>query len=225
MDELIKGQIELQKQVRELKTLVQANQPSPQPAVKTNFDFDVSGAPNDGVAQAPLIMVELSDFQCPFCARFDQETYPAIVQNYVHTGKLRYVFENFPLQNIHALARELAETSKCLSAQKDFWSIRQALFANQGKLASKEEIENFAKTMGVNMAAYQACRRDKAIDASIDQSVTQASAAGVSGTPTFLIGRNEPGTTKFKVLKVIVGAQPFAQFKQTFDTLLNTPNT
>jgi protein-disulfide isomerase len=228
MNELIKGQIELQKELRELKTMVQDQRPVGAPAAaptpRVNFDFDVAGAPGQGVPQAPLIIVEFSDFQCPFCARYDKDTYHAIEQNYVRTGKLRYIFEDFPLP-IHPLARHLAATAECLSIGKDFWTVREALFSNQATLTSDQAIDDFAKRTSMEINDYQACQGDKATAARIDQAVTAASSAGVTGTPTFFIGRNEPGTTKFKVLKVIVGAQPFDNFKQTFDALLNAPAT
>jgi protein-disulfide isomerase len=220
MDELIKGQIELQKQVRELKNLLQPNQACAQ-APKQNIVFDIAGAPSRGEANAPLIVIEFSDFQCPFSARYTSETFPRIEQEYIKTGKIHYVFRDFPLENIHPLAHKLAESGQCASEQKLFWELRTQLFAMQSAATSEEAIADLAKPAGVNSAALQKCLHEGQHSKKVDQERTEAAADGVTGTPTFFLGRGDPTTGKVKVLKVIVGAQPFEDFKQAIDSVLS----
>src|SRR5690242_1023163 len=105
MDELIKGQIELQKQMEELKSMMQAIQarptapPAPAPPTAhpppTNVLIDVAGAAQTGNPDAPIVLIEFSDFQCPFCAKYEKETFAKIDQEFIKTGKISYVFRDY----------------------------------------------------------------------------------------------------------------------------------
>ena len=221
MAELIKGQLELQKQMQELKSLLQGNQGSAQGA-RGNILFNIAGAPAEGDVVAPVTMIEFSDFQCPFCARYDAETFPRVEQDYVKTGKVRYVFSNFPLQNIHALARPLADAAQCVSEQKQFWQMRHLLLTHQAALTSDQAIVDLVKQLGIDLSAFQKCRQDGKRAEKLSQAIAEAAADGVSGTPTFFIGVNDTATDKVKVMKVIVGQQPYENFKQAIDAILTS---
>ena len=222
MDELIKGQIQLQKQVRELKNLLQPNQACAQ-APKQNIVVDIAGAPSRGQANAPLTVIEFSDFQCPLSGRYTNETFPRIEQEYIKTGKIDYVFRDFPLENIHPLAHRLAESGQCASEQKRFWELRTQLFGMQSAATSEEAIVVSCQTSRGRFAVR--LRKNVCMMASIPRkSIRNASkprADGVTGTPTFFLGRTDPATGKVKVLKIIVGAQPFEDFKQVIDSVLS----
>ncbi len=108
MDELIRGQIELQQQVRELKAMLQTAPPRPQNTF-TNFLFDLDGVTFQGSAKATVAMIEFSDSECPFCAAYTTETFPWIEHDYINTAKLRYGLVNFPLaMHPHAAAAAAA---------------------------------------------------------------------------------------------------------------------
>jgi protein-disulfide isomerase len=216
MEELIKGQIELQKQVQDLKILLQGNQACAQ-SPPANIVLDVTRAPSEGESNAPVTMIEFSDFQCPFCARYNSETFPRIEQDYVQTGKVRYVFRDFPLQNIHPLARRLAEVAQCAFAQKQFWQMRNVLFFKQASLTTDEAILNEAKQIGIDTSTFRRCLHDGGNAQKVSQEIAEASANGVTGTPTFFLGRSDSESNKIKVLKVIVGQQPYGNFQQAIE--------
>ena len=224
MDELIQGQIELQKQVQDLKAMLQSNQACAQ-APKQNIVFDVGDAPAKGDANAPVTVIEFSDFQCPFSGRYTNETFPLLDQDYINTGKVHYVFRDFPLENIHPLAHKLAESAQCAFEAKRFWEMRAQLFVNQSAITSEEVIVDRAKQVGLDTKAIQKCLRDSQHKSKIDQERAEASANGVTGTPTFFIGVNDPTSKKVKVLKVIVGQQPYENFKQAIEGVLGTVKT
>lgn len=166
-----------------------------------------------GSADAPVVIVEYSDYQCPFCSRWVQETYPAIVEKYIDTGKVRLEFRDFPLESIHPNAMAAAVAARCAGDQGDYWGMHDRLFGNQGQWSGladpSETFQGFAGDMGLDTAAFQACLTSGKFDAAIAQDLQAGQAAGVSGTPSFLIN----GT-------LVVGAQPYAAFEQALDTLL-----
>jgi protein-disulfide isomerase len=219
MDELIKGQIELQKQLQDLKTFLQGSQACAQ-APKQNIALDISGAPTQGQPTAPVTVIEFSDFQCPFSARYTNETFPRVKQQYIDTGKVRYVFHDFPLKNMHPLADRLAEAAQCASEQKKFWELRQTLFSNQAAVISEEAITEQAKSAKIDVVAFQRCLRDIRSANKVAQEAAEASANGVTGTPTFFLGRTEPTGSKVNILKIIVGHQPFENFKEAIESIL-----
>lgn len=219
MDELIKGQIELQKQLQELKALLQGNQACPQ-TPPPNIVFDTAGAPTEGAASAPVTIIEFSDFQCPFSGRYTNETFPRIDQDYIKTGKVRYVFRDFPLENMHPLAHKLAEAAQWAFEQKRFWEMRASLFAGQAAITSEQAIVDQAKQVGLDPSALKKCLSEGRQAGKVSQELPEASADGVTGTPTFFLGRSDPASGKVKVRKIIVGHQPYENFKQAIDALL-----
>lgn len=219
MDELIKGQIELQKQLQDLKTFLQGNQACAQ-APKQNIVLDITGAPAQGQPTAPVTVIEFSDFQCPFSARYTNETFPRVKQEYIDTGKVRYVFQDFPLENMHPLAHKIAEAAQCAAEQKKFWELRRNLFSNQATVTAEQAITEQAKSAKVDVAVFQKCLRDGMHTNKVAQEIADASANGVTGTPTFFLGRTDPTSNKVKILKVIVGHQPFETFKEAIETIL-----
>src|SRR6185436_20936742 len=88
-----------------------------------NFDLTLAGAATKGRASAPLVMLEFSDFECPFCGRYSRETYPQVQREYVDTGKVRYVFRHTPIERIHPQAMKAAEAAECAGTQGKFWEM------------------------------------------------------------------------------------------------------
>ena len=108
----------------------------------------VADAPSLGRADAPVTLVEFSDFQCPFCGRFFATTLPALKKDYIDTGKLRYVFRDFPLDQLHPNARKAAEAAHCAGEQGKYWEMHDVLFQNQRALAPSQLTE-YARAVGV----------------------------------------------------------------------------
>ena len=165
-----------------------------------------------GSATAPVWLVEVSDFQCPFCKQWHDQSYAAIKHDYVDAGKVRLAYVNFPL-SMHRNAMPAAETAMCAAAQDKFWALHDALFATQEaweKLAQPQPMfDSLATAAGADMSALHRCLSGHLMKATIDADIDRASRAGVESTPTFLIG----GT-------MVTGAQPLAVFRAVLDSAL-----
>jgi protein-disulfide isomerase len=178
--------------------------------------LSISGAPILGSPNAPLTMVEFTDFQCPFCARFHSQTFPLLRKAHVDAGRLRYIAMDFPLTGIHPDAFRAARASHCGEQQGRYWDVHEALYLQRGRLG-REAILAAVKGLGMNAPRFTACLDSDALDARIERGLSQGRALGVSGTPTFVLGRTEGSSV---VGRVIVGAQPFEVFDDAITALL-----
>ena len=179
----------------------------------------VADAPTLGRADAPVTIVEFSDYQCPFCQRFFATTLPTLKQDYIDTGKLRYVFRDFPLE-MHAQARKAAEAAHCAGEQGKYWEMHDALFQHQSALAPAQLAEH-ARAVGVDGATFDACLSSGRHAARVDRGLADGAAAGVQGTPGFVIGTTTSGDVVEGM--PIRGAQPLERFRQIIDQLLADP--
>lgn len=160
-----------------------------------------------GAADAPVTIVEFSDLECPYCQRHHQLTFPQLKQQYIDTGKVRYVFKHFPLIQIHPHARPAAEISQCANAQGKFWEFADKAFANQ-KALTDPDLQRYATEVGVDAATLQDCLAN-ATTAQIVSADQQAGvAAGVTGTPGFFInGQRLEGAQPFETFKAVIEAE------------------
>lgn len=166
-----------------------------------------------GAEDAPVTIVELSDFQCPFCREFARSTYPALDSAYIRTGKARLVYMNLPLPS-HRQAWPAAEAALCAGAQDRFWPMHDRLFAEQERWSAAGDamplFEGYAAEVGLDLPAFRACVLGDVMAPLILGDVIQAAGAGVGATPTFIID----GTT------LLSGAQPFEEFQRVIDEAL-----
>jgi protein-disulfide isomerase len=170
-----------------------------------------------GKADAPLTMVEFTDLQCPYCRRFHTTTFEQLKKDYIDTGKLRYLSRDFPLPALHPLANTAARASRCAGEQGKFWEMRHAILVNNAALTN-ESFATFAKDLKLNAAPFTTCISDSSrYDAEIQKDVVEGSSAGISGTPSFIIGRT---TTSGLDGVRIVGAQAYAAFEAELKKLL-----
>ncbi len=165
-----------------------------------------------GSEDAPVTIVEFSDYQCPFCGRFYEQTLPLIEEEYVSTGKVRMVYRDFPL-GFHEEAQGAAEAAECADEQGMYWEFHDVLFENQD-LLSESSYREWAGELGMDSQAFGECLDLGRQSAEVREDFSDGSAAGVSGTPTFFIGPT--GGTGKKV----VGAQPFSTFEKAIEELL-----
>ena len=164
-------------------------------------EVDTAGQPSRGGANAPVTIVEFSDYQCPFCKRAE-ESIQKVFETY--GDKVRIVFRDYPLP-FHPQARPAAEAASCANAQGKFWEYNKKLFANQSALA-ETNLKAYAKDLGLDTAKFDECLAKKPYSAAIDKDIADGVAAGVNGTPAFFInGRS------------LSGAQPFEKFKEVID--------
>mgnify|MGYP001559612259 CR=1 FL=1 len=161
-----------------------------------------------GDEDAPVTIVEWSDFECPFCARFYQQTLPSIEEEYIKTGKVKLVYRDFPL-SFHTNAQKAAEAAECAGEQGKYWEMHDMLF-EQGVQGGVAGFKQYAKNLGLNTAKFDTCLDSGAMAGEIQQDMADGAAVGIQGTPGFIVNG-----------KLVSGAQPFAVFKQVIDAELN----
>jgi protein-disulfide isomerase len=161
----------------------------------------VDGHASKGDKDAPIQLVEFSDFECPFCAR----AHPTIQQVLSAYGdKIRFVYRHYPLPN-HPNAKPAAEASACALEQDRFWPFHDRLFANTSKLAGTD-LKAHAASAGLDMARFTSCFESRKYKDQVERDITEAGGAGVTGTPAFFING-----------RPLEGAQPFEAFKRVID--------
>jgi protein-disulfide isomerase len=177
----------------------------------------VADAPTLGRAEAPVTLVEFSDYQCPFCQRFFATTLSTIKKDFVDTGKVRYVFRDFPLDQLHPLARRAAEAAHCAGEHGKYWEMHDLLFQNQ-KALTPPQLAEHARTIGVDGAKFDECLASGRHAARVERGLTDGSAAGVQATPSFIVGKTKAGGVVEGM--PIRGAQPLETFRRIIDQML-----
>ena len=162
-----------------------------------------------GNPAAPVLMVEFSDFECPFSKRFYQQTFPQIEKEYISTGKVKFAYRDFPLP-MHSLAKDAAIACRCAGKQNNYWQMFDKLSTHsQIDFAS---VQGYAKGIGLNMRAFNACLKDDAIKNEVEKDLNDAASYGVRGTPAFFING-----------RLVVGARSFETFKEIIEEELSNP--
>jgi protein-disulfide isomerase len=182
---------------------------------------------NAGDPKAPIQIVEFSDYQCPYCKQFYQTTEPSLEEYFVKTGKLYFTYRsagNWVSSNIGAgtESQDAALAAYCAADQNKFWEMHDALFANnrdvenQGSFTDKR-LTAIAESIKLDMTAYQDCYDSGKYKDQVQQDFTDATAAGISGTPFFVMTYKVNGETK---TETIDGAQPITVFQQKIEAAL-----
>jgi protein-disulfide isomerase len=205
-------------EVKALRELLQRLAAPSQPPARVTATVTTGDNPALGRRDAPVTIVEFSDYQCPFCRQFVTTTLPALKSTYVDAGKLRWVFRDFPLDQIHPNARKASEAARCAGDQGKYWDMHDLLFQNQQALAA-EQLPTYADRLGLDRAAFGACLSSGKYAAAVQKNFGDGAAAGVRGTPSFVIGRTRPDDTVEGLL--LTGARPLADFRQEIDRLLS----
>jgi protein-disulfide isomerase len=179
----------------------------PEPTLDIN-KIDLSTAHIKGSPTAKVMIVEYSDFQCPYCSRAATDAVAQIIKDYVDTGKVRFIFRQFPLSSLHQYAEKAAEAAECAGDQGKFWEMYDKLFANQQALDT-DSLEKYAADLGLDTNKFNTCLTSGVKQTIVQAEYNEGSNFGVSGTPTFFVNG-----------KAIVGAQPYSVFKQAIDAEL-----
>ena len=208
---------ELQEIRKVLETQRAPQQPQPVVEVLPPDPIDVTRDPFRGAANAKVAVIEYSDFQCPFCGRYEKDAYTQITKDYVDTGKLKYVWRDYPL-DMHPFAMKAAIAANCAGVQGKFWEMHDRLFANQQELAPAD-LSKHAEALGLNLGQFQTCLDSGRFDADIKADMAEAAKASINGTPSFLIGVVQPNGS-VKITKKLVGARPYADFKAAIDSAI-----
>lgn len=194
----------------EAGTLQQAYAPPPTPtpaAVATDEAFAI------GEPDAPVTIIEFTDFQCPYCSRHFAQTFPQIKENFIDTGLVRYVFKDFPLTNIHPQASKASEAARCAGEQDAYLAMHQALFANQQEWSGRNDavaiFAAYAETIGLDVAAFTSCLETNKYAAAVEADLQEGVSLGVNGTPAFFLNGY-----------FVSGAQPYDLFEEAIVSLI-----
>lgn len=197
-------------------TIIQ-QQPTQQPAkVKVSTDDD----PQTGDKNARVTVIEFSDFQCPFYRRSYTDTILQLKNDYIDTGKVLFVYRDFPLSSLHPSALPAALAANCANEQDKFWEYHNKIFDEQNKLGqgtiqfSNDDLKKWANEIELDTKTFDSCLDSKKYENEVEKDFQDGVDAGVSGTPTFFIGNQKEGYTR------IIGAQPYPVIKQVIDSLL-----
>ncbi len=160
-----------------------------------------------GPEDAAVTIVEFSDFQCPYCARFQEETLPQILSEY--GDQVRFVYRDFPLTSLHANALKAAEASECADDQGKYWEYHDLLFQNQTAL-DDESLKGYAASLELDAATFDDCLASGKYTQEVAKDLQDGTEAGVQGTPSFFVNGMP-----------IRGAQPYQAFQAAIEAALS----
>jgi protein-disulfide isomerase len=198
---------------------------APQPIEDTSpKQVSVDDDPVLGDKNAPVTLIEFSDYECPFCKRHFDQTLPQLKKDYIDTGKVKLVYRDFPLSFHDPMATKEAVAANCAREQggdPTYFKFHDEMFkktTSNGNGLSDDKVKAIASDLGLNTASFNSCYDAQKSKDEVTKDIAEGSAGGVSGTPGFFIGKSSPdgkitGTP-------LVGAQPYAAFKTIIDQQL-----
>ena len=195
-----------------------------QPQQPTKGVASIDDDPVLGDKNAPVTVIEFSDYECPFCKRHFDQTHQELVKKYIETGKVKLVFRDFPLSFHDPMATKEAVAANCAREQggdKKYFEFHDEIFKrtiSNGNGLNDEKIQTIAKDLGLNTGKFTTCLSNQAQTDEVKKDIADGTAAGASGTPTFLIGKT---TSNGEIDgELLIGAQPFAAFQAVIDPML-----
>lgn len=212
IQELQAGQKAMQQRIDKLETSVAEHGPA------EGMVLSVQGAPFLGDKDAKVTAIEFFDFQCGFCGRHAAKTFPLLMNEYIKTGKLKYVVRDFPLDS-HPQAPKAAEAARCAGEQGKYWPMYDRLFENP-KLLAEKDLSAHAQAIRLDTAKFGKCLGSGQYASLVSKDQHVGELAGVDGTPSFFLGLTEKGGATIKATRTLRGAQPYPYFKDAIDSLL-----
>ena len=214
---LRQGQEAIQKDIQIIKDILTGKKPPLE-----NVLISIEGSPVLGDANASIAIVEFADYQCPFCGRHSSQTLPQVMDEYVKSGKVQYIYKDFPLESLHPLAMKAAEAARCAGEENKYWEMHDRLYKNQQAL-DVNELQGHATVLGLDAPKFQQCLDSGKYTAQIRENMQEGQKYGVRGTPAFFLGKIDPKESKVKAVTMLSGAQPYTAFQQALDKLLSPP--
>ena len=202
------------RQIRQLLERQQAKAPQAQEEQPIKAKLNLEGFVMLGSKEAPLTIVEFTDYQCPFCQRFHTTRFGDLKKNYIDTGKVRFYSRDLPL-DFHPNAMRAAQAARCANEQGQFWKLRDVMGANPNKLDMDSLLAD-AADLKMDVSAFRACVESEKYKNAVQTDVMEALKIGASGTPTFVIGKS---TSDGVDGELMVGAQPYSLFDQKLKEL------
>ncbi len=207
------------KELREIKLLL-ARQQQPAPPTQRmpeNLTFKGDAIYVLGKKDAPVTMVEFTDYQCPFCGRFEANTFPEIKKNFIDTGKMRLILRDLPLEGLHPHAMKAAQAAHCAGDQGKFWEMKDLLFKNQNRLDADSLTGYATKDLALNADTFKKCMADGKHLKEIAGEAKYAQSLGITGTPTFIVGKSAGDSVEGRL---VVGALPYENFAAAINDAL-----
>ena len=190
-------------------------EPPPKAALIT--ELLLKGEPALGSSQAPVTIVEFSDFECPYCRVFHEQVLPSLKREYIDTGLVRFIHKDLPLP-FHQQAMPAAAAARCAGEQNRYWDLYGALFDQQNCLECKG-VQGIAKELRLDSSALQACMQREATQTLIKANLSEAALHNIRATPTFVIGPSRKDGKHHG--DIIEGAVPWSHFKTLIDQQVN----
>jgi len=188
-----------------------------QPNTTPLLSEQMPNARAQGDPRAPIVVIEYSDYQCPYCLQFFREAEPQIEEQYIKTGKVYVIFRDLPLTSIHPGALQAAHAANCAAEQGHFWEMHNRLFNGQatrewgtGDASDLTTFVRYADELKLDSAGLQRCIETGRHATQIQADVRAATDKGINSTPAFLVNG-----------QLLLGARPFENWKQIFDNLLS----
>jgi protein-disulfide isomerase len=181
-----------------------------QPSAPSRIEVSADDDPYIGPEDAPITIVEFSDFQCPYCTRFRDETLGLLLEEY--GNQVRFVYRDYPLTQIHPQALGAHIAAECAAQQDMFWEMHDIIFDNQSQIDA-DSLRVYAGDIGLDLNAFDDCFEDEATLEEVMADISEGQSYGVRGTPTFFINGMP-----------LVGAQPFEAFQSAIDEELAANN-
>ena len=191
-----------------LATWERAGYPVVSERASVEFDQEMTAVLGD--PDAPVTIVDFSDFQCPFSRRHSEQTLPQIIKNYVEMGRVRYVFKDFPLYAIHPQAQKAAEAAECAGEQGQYWLMHDRIFRGQDEWGQQTDpvpvLKGYAAELELDTGQFDACLDSGQFAAEVQADLAEGVAAGVNSTPSFFING-----------RPLIGALLFSEFQRVIE--------
>ena len=183
--------------------------------------INIVGSPSKGDQNAEVILVEFSDYRCPFCARHFRETMPRIENDYIKTGKIRYVFRDFPIEAIHPGAAKYHVAAHCAGEQDKYWHMHALLFGRQKQVYFDKLVE-YAAVDGMDSKSFLDCIGSEKYADTVRQNFADGQKAMVRGTPSVFVGAVLPNGDQMQAIWMIRGAVPYSVVSGTIEKVLSS---
>jgi protein-disulfide isomerase len=211
LDELRQIRQLLEHQAASLAALAEKNGPQGPARAK----LDLSGFQMLGSKNAPVTLVEFTDYQCPYCRQFHLSVFNELKKNYIDTGKVRFYSRDLPLDQIHPNAVRAAEAGRCAADQGQFWSMRDLMGSNPDKL-DLESLVVEAGTLKMDTKAFRTCVDSQKYKEAVQTDVLDAMKIGAQATPTFVLGKSTPEGVDGELIE---GTRPYLDFARAISKL------
>jgi protein-disulfide isomerase len=217
IEELKQSQQLIIKELQAIKSLLSSLPMRPPEVDIRGMEIDLSGKPLIGKSSSNLVMIEFSDYQCPFCGQYARETFPKIKELYIDSNKMDYAIADMPLP-IHKSASKAAEAVHCAEDQGKFWEMHQQLMAKQDML---DKPSFYAANLNLSLPQYEECLNSGKHAAEIRADIEMAAKLGITAVPGFILAAKDPkNPLKAKGIIALRGAMPLEMFRKEIDQAL-----